>query len=117
MFKQQNNKPVAFITGSSRGIGYAIAYALAQSGFDIVLHGKNNSKHLQQAKETITQKTDAKVLALFFDMGDFECYGGVLEQILSCFGTIDCLVNNAGTSVKNRGDLLDVGIESFDEQI
>jgi 3-oxoacyl-[acyl-carrier protein] reductase len=111
------NKPVAFITGSSRGIGFAIAYKLAKSGFSIVLNGKKESKELIEAQKKIIKDSGEKVMILPFDITDSERYDWAIKQIISQFGKIDCLVNNAGKSVKKRGDLLDISYDSFDEQI
>ena len=43
----------AFITGSSRGIGRAIALRLAKDGFKVIIHGATNSRHLESLKEEI----------------------------------------------------------------
>ena len=46
----------AFITGSSRGIGRAIAIRLAKDGFKVIIHGATNSRHLESLKEEIEKK-------------------------------------------------------------
>lgn len=112
-----SNSPVAFITGSSRGIGFAIAYRLAKSGFSIVLNGKKESKALRDAKRKILKESEADVLTLAFDITDSNRYEWALSEILSKFNRVDCLVNCAGKSVDKRGDLLDISSKSFDEQI
>lgn len=115
--KELSQKKVAFLTGSSRGIGFAIAKKLANSDFDIVLNGKNTSCHLKDAAEEIRKTTKAKVLCLAFDISDTSHHNKALLKIISEFGRIDCLVNNAGISVRRRQDLMDIDYDSFDEQI
>ncbi len=109
-------KPVALITGSSRGIGLAIAEKLSDAGFALVLNGKTDSTVLQKATEIFMAKgTD--VMLLPFDISNTALHQQMLDRIIDHFGNLDCLVNNAGISVLSRGDLLDISETSFDEQI
>lgn len=110
------NQPVALITGSSRGIGLAIAEHLSGAGFAVVLNGRQDSPALQDANKKL-RGMGARTLALPFDIADTTVHEKVLETVIQHFGRIDCLINNAGISVKSRGDLLAIGEESFDEQI
>ena len=112
-----SKKPVALITGSSRGIGLSIAKKLAKSGFNIVLNGRSLSIELKNAAKEIKKNTKADVLVLPFDISELSSHPKAIEKIISKFGRIDCLVNNAGISVKQRSDLLNIDYESFDEQI
>jgi len=109
-------KPVVLVTGSSRGIGFATAERLAAAGFSVVVNGKQDSPALQAAEKHLLN-LGASVLALPFDISDTSCHEEILHTVIGRFGRLDCLVNNAGISVKTRGDLLDVSEESFDEQI
>ena len=108
--------PVALVTGSSRGIGLAIAQKLVESGFSIVINGRHASASLLAAEKELLN-LGADVLALPFDIADTRLHAEAIETIVRHFGRIDCLVNNAGVSVKTRGDLLEASQESFDEQI
>ena len=109
-------KPVVLVTGSSRGIGLATAERMAGAGFSIVLNGKKDSPALQAAEDRLLN-LGAKVLTLPFDISDTTRHEGILHAVIERFGRLDCLVNNAGISVRSRGDLLDISEESFDEQI
>jgi 3-oxoacyl-[acyl-carrier protein] reductase len=111
-----SDRPVALVTGSSRGIGLAIAEHLAIAGFSLVLNGRQPSKALDEAAEKI-HGLGGEVLALPFDVADIAGHDTAVQAVASRFGRLDCLVNNAGVSVKHRGDLLEVSSESFDEQI
>jgi len=110
------SKPVALVTGSSRGIGLAIARALSAAGFSIVINGRVNSPALQNAKHEL-EISGGEVLMLPFDISDISIHEDALKKITNHFGRIDCLINNAGISVKSRGDLLELSPDSFDEQI
>ena len=108
--------PTALVTGSSRGIGLGIAKSLARNGFNILLNAPKKSPTLSQAEQELVA-LGVKVKVLVFDIADVTQHGRFVEQAFAAFGSVDCLVNNAGVSVQNRGDLLDMTIESFDEQI
>jgi 2-dehydro-3-deoxy-D-gluconate 5-dehydrogenase len=83
----------ALVTGSSRGLGAAIALALAEAGADVAVHGSN------VAPEATRQKvlaTGAQSIALAGDVGDAQVCARLVQQTVQHFGTIDILVNNAG---------------------
>jgi len=107
-------QPIALVTGGRRGIGRGIAYALAQAGYDVVL---NDLVEDDAAAETIAGVTALGRKARFItgDISEIETHAALVDAAWSAFGTIDCLVNNAGMQVKVRGDILDVTPQSFDE--
>lgn len=108
--------PVALITGSSRGIGLATAERMVAAGFSVVINGRRASPALLEAERRLSE-LGGDVLALPFDISDITQHERILQLIIERFGRIDCLVNNAGISVRSRGDLLDISEESFDEQL
>ena len=108
--------PVAAVTGGRQGIGRGIAHALAEAGFDVVV--------LDLEQDAVAEETLAGIRArgrdAVFVAGDIaaiERREAMAEALFAAFGTLDCLVNNAGVQVKVRGDLLDVTPESFDRVI
>ncbi|MDQ2079618.1 3-ketoacyl-ACP reductase [Xanthobacteraceae bacterium Astr-EGSB] len=103
----------AIVTGASRGIGRAVALALAQEGFDIAAVALPDPQPMVALGGEVTA-LGRRFEAYELDIGELAAHGGVLERILAAFGSVECLVNNAGVSVKARGDLLDVSPESFD---
>ena len=109
-------KPTALVTGSSRGIGREIAIHLARQGFNLLINGRRMSDDLQHTQRLVAD-TGAAVAAVPFDISDIGSFERILADLWGRFGGIDCLVNNAGISVRRRGDLLDVASDSFDEQI
>jgi NAD(P)-dependent dehydrogenase (short-subunit alcohol dehydrogenase family) len=87
---------VAIVTGSSDGIGYAVARALAREGARLVLCARRENL-LAEARETIVKETGTDVLAVSCDvqrLGDVE---NLVKQTLQRFGVIHILVNNAGS--------------------
>lgn len=90
---------VVWITGSSSGIGEALAYIMAAAGCKLVLCGTREHK-LESVKkrchELNSDLRDGDILSLKFDMKDTERMPQIVEQVVSHFGRIDILVNNAG---------------------
>ena len=92
----------ALITGSSAGIGLALARALAQAGAYVVLNGRNAAK-VAQAMHTL-QSEGLSVGQAVFDVTDAAAVRHAVDQI-EADGPIDILVNNAGIQI--RGPLHD----------
>lgn len=89
------NRKQALITGSSRGIGRGIALSLASNGYNIVVH---HFQDQDKAYETIKllQKFGARVMGIDLDLSQPEHPAQLIDQVLTEFGQIDLLVNNAG---------------------
>jgi 3-oxoacyl-[acyl-carrier protein] reductase len=107
------NHQVAFVTGAARGIGRAIALALAGKGFDLVI---NDLERSAAAEETLGAIRDCGRAATFVaaDVADLDVQDRLLDEAWAAHGRMDCVVNNAGVAAFARGDLLDVSPESFD---
>ncbi len=106
-------KKTAIVTGASRGIGYATALALAEEGFDIAAVALPDPERMV-ALEALVAGAGRRFRSYALDLGRLEEHEAVLRGIEADFGTVECLVNNAGVSVLRRGDLLDVSLESYD---
>ncbi len=104
---------VALVTGSSRGIGLASAIALARAGFDVAVNSCGEGAELDAAADAIAAE-GRRVHKAAFDVSDTERHDAVLQEIESRLGPLTTLVNNAGVSVLNRGDPLEVTEESYD---
>ncbi len=109
-------RPVALVTGAGRGIGRGIAAALAQHGYDVVVHDRDATCATADAVAEV-QAAGARAAVVHADIADLAAHGPLLDAAAASFGRLDCLVNNAGVSVLARGDLLDVTAESFDRCI
>lgn len=112
MSKNDNNSnKTVFVTGSSRGIGKAIAFRFAQAGYNIVINGVRNQEKLKQTKTEIEQYK-VSCLAYLGDMGDHNKAKELFSMINERFGHVDVLVNNAGISYV--GLLTDMSVEDWD---
>ncbi len=104
---------VALVTGARRGIGKAIALALADDGFDVAVADVVASDELQAVAADIRERGVAS-FAVAADIARIETHATLLDEVVKALGPLTTLVNNAGVSVLARGDLLDVTPESFD---
>lgn len=91
---------VALVTGSSRGIGRAIALELGRRGADIVIHHRRNSTRAQA--EAVAQELRSlgrRTLVIKADVADPSDVARMFSVIQSAFGKLDILVNNAASAV------------------
>lgn len=100
---------VAVITGSSRGIGKAIAMELALQGTTIVLNGRDLSR-LTDAETEIRTITE-NVISVCCDVSTTEGGQLLIDETIKAFGKIDILINNIGVSM--RGNLADLNPHVF----
>lgn len=106
------SKKVAFITGSSRGIGYGIARQLNQEGYITVMSGTSSAGKAAEALKSLPFSENA--LYVQGDISSAQDRQSFLDTILSSFGRIDLLVNNAGVAPSVRLDILETTEESYD---
>jgi NAD(P)-dependent dehydrogenase (short-subunit alcohol dehydrogenase family) len=105
---------VSLVTGSARGIGFAVAKALGRAGSDLILVDRL-AQELDGAAQTIARETERKVLALPGDLARHEDTDRILHRALESFGRVDVLVNNAATTA--RKPFLDITPDDFDRVI
>ena len=113
-------RPVAIVTGASRGIGKGVAKELASLGYDLVVNyfdftveGKpDESKALQTQKEIKSLGAACEILR--GDISSPEDRNSLVTLAKSIFGRCDMLMNNAGVAPSKRMDILEVTEESFD---
>lgn len=101
----------ALVTGAARGIGKAIALALAQDGFDVVVNDVAASAEVDAVVSEI-KSLGRKSIAVIGDISNLESHMSMLDEA-EMIEPLSTLVNNAGVSVLNRGDLLDVSLASY----
>jgi enoyl-[acyl-carrier protein] reductase III len=90
---------VALVTGSSRGIGKAIALRLANEGYDIVInYARSKNAAIETAAEI--EALGRKVLVVKANVGDVEKIKAMFDQINEEFGRLDIFVNNAASGVQ-----------------
>ena len=103
----------AVITGSSRGIGMAIALKFAENGADVVIHG-TKEEALKELQEKITA-LGVRCEYLAGDIGAAETAEKLAETCLESYGHIDILVNNAG--INSRHTFEEVTLEEWDNML
>jgi len=113
-----SHKSSAMVTGAGRGIGRAIALALAGEGYDIAGNATGYTaaeprKGLAET-EAFCRGAGADFLPLPADISDVEGHQDLVDRALTHFGGIDVLVNNAGVAPLQRLDLLETTPESYD---
>lgn len=86
---------VALVTGSGRGIGKAVALALAKDGFDVAVNYNGSEKNANQVCEEI-KSMGRKAIAVKADVSDFAQVEHMVNDVVKEFGRIDVLVNNSG---------------------
>ena len=101
------------MTGAGRGIGRAIALALAGAGFDVAVNDVTDSDELRVTVADISA-CGVKSVAVIGDISDLSVHESMLDKAEAAWGPLTTLVNNAGVSVQSRGDLLNVTPESYD---
>lgn len=109
------HRRVALVTGAVGGLGGAIASALARSGHDLVLTDLSENALHPLARDL--RSVGAGIAILAQDLARVEDLPAFVDRAQGAFGRLDVLVNNAGVSVMNRGDILDVTPDSFDRCI
>lgn len=91
------NKKTVLITGSSRGIGKAIAVKFAKKGYHVIINCAHNEEALLKTKAEI-ESYQVSCHAFLGDMGDIASAKELFHQIRKLYGHVDVLVNNAGIS-------------------
>ena len=86
----------ALVTGASRGIGKAIALALAQEGVDVVIAARTFEPLNATARE-LASATGRRIVPLIVDTGDDASVKALVEQAIQALGGLDILINNAAT--------------------
>src|SRR5690606_41451709 len=86
---------LALVTGSSRGLGLALAEGLAQHGARVVLHGRD-PQALARAREQVAAAGDGQVPTVSFDVTDAAAVRDGVASLVAEHGVPDILVNNAG---------------------
>jgi gluconate 5-dehydrogenase len=104
---------VALVTGSSRGIGFALAQALAEAGATVVLNGRDGDA-LRHASTTLLD-LGLDVHHRCFDVCEEAAVGAAVSEIEASNGPIEILVNNAGT--QHRSPILEFPLERFRELV
>ncbi|MDZ7379551.1 MAG: SDR family oxidoreductase, partial [candidate division KSB1 bacterium] len=106
-------KPIAWVTGAGRGIGRAIAEALARKGLRVVVSARSPAQI--QAVAAQIQASGGEALPIAADVTKEDELKQLVSQVRERWGPIDILVNNAG--VWRFTEVQDVSVEEWQEQL
>ncbi|MEN3009255.1 SDR family NAD(P)-dependent oxidoreductase, partial [Pseudothermotoga sp.] len=102
---------VAIVTGASRGLGQAMAIALAEAGADVL--GVSRTAEQQQETRRIIESLGRRYVAVALDLRQLDKLSTIFDIALKEFGTMDILVNNAG--IIKRAPVTEYSVEDWDE--
>ena len=106
-------KPVALITGGSRGIGLGIAQALVKQGYRVAINGVRAADQVVEPLKQLNAE-GGKAIYCQGNVGSAEDRRKIMEDIKAKWGQLNLLVNNAGVAPKERKDILEADEQSFD---
>ncbi|MGA0259948.1 MAG: SDR family NAD(P)-dependent oxidoreductase [bacterium] len=111
LFSLENQ--IVLITGSSRGLGWSMAQAVAEAGATVLLHGRDENllKERQQHLQELGQQAEYYL----FDVTNDEEVLAAFRKIREQYGRLDGLINNAG--IKHRRPLTEFELEDFDRVV
>ena len=104
----------ALVTGGSRGIGLAIARALAADGASVAITGRSDA-HLSSARKAIDSAGPSAVETIQADMKDYAAVARAVDAAAARFGGLDILINNAGIGI--FADVAEMTPEQWNEVI
>ena len=102
---------IALITGAGRGIGRAIAIALAKEGAEVVINYNGSEERAKEVKQTI-EENGGKASIYKCNVSDFVACEAMIKEIVKEYGHLDILVNNAG--ITKDGLIMKMKEEDFD---
>ncbi|MEW6333576.1 MAG: SDR family NAD(P)-dependent oxidoreductase, partial [Thermodesulfobacteriota bacterium] len=108
------NEKVALVTGAARGIGRAIAVALAGLTWRVVINYRQNAEAAREALAGVEGAGGSGILVQA-DIAEAADRLRLVAETLGAFGRIDLLVNNAAMAPRRRADLLEMTEASYEE--
>jgi len=102
---------IALVTGGSRGLGVAMATALAEAGADVAISSTTVTDITERAEE-IAAATGRRIIGLVGDVSDEAACEHVVAEVERAFGKLDILVNNAGINL--RGSIAELSVAEFE---
>jgi NAD(P)-dependent dehydrogenase (short-subunit alcohol dehydrogenase family) len=107
-------RKVTLVTGAARRIGRTIALALAQRGWDIVVHYNRSAEEAAATVREI-EALGCRAIALPCELGDEQAVKALLPQAIAALGPVSCVVNNA--SLFERDDASDFSLAMLDKHM
>jgi 3-oxoacyl-[acyl-carrier protein] reductase len=112
-FGKMIDRPVALVTGASRGIGRSIAQRLASDGYAVVVNYSSSAAAADEVVAAILS-TGGQAVAVRANVANADDRLHLLQTVDQQFGRLDVLVNNAGITSPGRKDILEATEESWD---
>jgi len=109
------SRKIAVVTGSTSGIGLAIATALAAEGVDIVLNGFGDPAEIERHRAALAEAHGVRAAYVAADMAKPAEIRGLVAEAERRFGGVDILVNNAG--IQHVAKIVDFPEERWDQVI
>ncbi len=107
--KNLENK-IALVTGASRGLGRGIAIELAARGAEVIVNYNGSESRAAEVVKEIAG-AGGKAVKIQADVSDIGSVNHLFEEIVLCYGRLDILINNAGTS--QAKDIFDIGNDDW----
>ncbi|MFS0727803.1 3-oxoacyl-[acyl-carrier-protein] reductase [Paenibacillus sp. 1P07SE] len=104
----------ALVTGASRGIGRAIAVALAEAGADVAINYSGSEAAASETAQAV-EALGRRAVAIKANVGKTDEFEAMVKQVIEAFGSLDILVNNAGITRDNL--IMRMKEEEFDQVI
>jgi 3-hydroxybutyrate dehydrogenase len=105
----------ALVTGSTGGLGYAIAEGLARAGCNVVLHGIEPEESVRDGQVQLESRFGVGVVYVRADLSDPQATQSLIELAQSRFKSVDILVNNA--VVRHFADVADFPVDAWDRAL
>lgn len=105
----------AIVTGSTSGIGQAIAKALAKQGCNVMINGLGDAAKIEEERAAIEKETGSKIAYHGADMTKPDQIADMVAKTKSTFGSVDIIVNNAG--IQHVAPVEDFPPEKWDQII
>ena len=109
-------RPVALVTGGTRGIGLGVARALAREGWDLVLSGVRPASDVAPVVAEL-EANGGLVGYVAADISSRDARAALVEEVRRRHGAVNAVVNNAGRAPRVRADLLEATEDSFEDLI
>lgn len=106
---------VAIVTGGGTGIGKAISFTFAEEGAAIVIAARNFPR-IEETAAYLKSKGN-RTMAIQTDIADHEQVKRMVAQVISEFGQIDILVNNAAQGTFNNANVADMGLDEWHKSL